>query len=84
VLDTTRGVDVIKDYKDGLDKIGLVEGLSFETIDIRKEKKNVSIYSENQKLGTIENIRPRLLDESDFVQVSFTSIEGVKTPYVLT
>ncbi|PSB17959.1 hypothetical protein C7B76_08930 [filamentous cyanobacterium CCP2] len=84
VLDKTKGVDVIRDYKDGVDRIGLVEGLSFEDLSIRKEKRNVGIYLGQQKLGMIEKIRPQLLDESDFVQVNFTTVEGIRTPYVLT
>jgi serralysin len=83
VLDLLRGVDVIKDYKDGVDKIGLTNGIVYELLDIRREGRNSGIYLGNQKLGVVENTRPRDLTADDFKSISFVTIKDILTPQVM-
>ncbi|MBF2084406.1 hypothetical protein [Thermoleptolyngbya sp. C42_A2020_037] len=84
VLDLLRGVDVIKDYKDGTDKIGLTNGIVYELLDIKKEGKHSGIYLGDQKLGVVENTRPRDLTADDFKSISFVTIKDILTPQVMT
>ncbi|MBD2462594.1 T9SS type A sorting domain-containing protein [Oscillatoria sp. FACHB-1407] len=83
VLDLLRGVDVIKDYKDGVDKIGLTNGIVYELLDIRREGRNSGIFLGDQKLGVVENTRPRDLTADDFKSISFVTIKDIVTPQVM-
>lgn len=83
VLDLEPGVDFIKDFRNGKDKIGLTNGIAYELLDIKKEGKHMGIYFGEQKLGVVENTRPRQLDASDFVSVSFVTIKDIVTPQVM-
>ncbi|GAB4478248.1 MAG: hypothetical protein OHK0037_40280 [Elainellaceae cyanobacterium] len=83
VLDLLRGVDVIKDFKDGTDKIGLTNGIVYELLDIKKEGKHSGIYLGDQKLGVVENTRPRDLTADDFQSISFVTIKDILTPQVM-
>ncbi|BAU43277.1 calcium-binding protein [Leptolyngbya sp. O-77] len=83
VLDLLRGVDVIKDFKDGTDKIGLTNGIVYELLDIKKEGKHSGIFLGDQKLGVVENTRPRDLTADDFQSISFVTIKDILTPQVM-
>lgn len=83
VLHHGQGVDVIKDYRDGVDKIGLVEGMTYEALDIRQHGRSVGIYAGNDRMAMVRNARSNQLNATDFVQVAFTEIQGMNTPLVL-
>jgi len=83
VLDLEPGVDFIKDFRNGKDKIGLTNGIAYELLDIKKEGNHMGIYFGEQKLGVVENTRPSQLDASDFVSVSFVTIKDIVTPQVM-
>ncbi|BAU43281.1 calcium-binding protein [Leptolyngbya sp. O-77] len=82
VLDLLKGVDVIKDYKDGIDKIGLTNGITYEQISIQKEGKHSGIYLDDRKLGVVENTRPGTLRADDFKSISFVTVQDILTPQV--
>ncbi|MFQ3618349.1 MAG: hypothetical protein SNJ57_15375 [Cyanobacteriota bacterium] len=83
VLDLLKGVDVIKDFKDGTDKIGLTNGIVYELLDIKREGKHSGIYLGDQKLGVVENTRPSNLTADDFQSISFVTIKDILTPQVM-
>ncbi|BAU43282.1 T9SS type A sorting domain-containing protein [Leptolyngbya sp. O-77] len=82
VLDFEKGVDVIKDFRAGVDKIGLSSGMMYELLDIKREGKHSGIYVGQQKLGVVENTRPRELKADSFVHMSFATVQDILTPYV--
>lgn len=83
VLDADESVDVLKDYKDGTDKLGLYGGLSYEILDIVQEGKNIGIYAPNDKLAVLQNTRLDQITAADFMQVDFAEIKGITTPYAI-
>jgi len=83
VLHYGQGVDVIKDYRDGVDKIGLVEGMTYEVLDIRQHGRSVGIYAGSDRMAMMRNVRSNQLDATDFVQVGFAEVQGINTPLVL-
>jgi len=80
-LDFKKGVDVIKDYKDSTDKLGIMGGLVYEVLEIQQEGKHLGIYAGTQKLAVLENVQRRQINAKDFVQVAFLSIENSEVPY---
>lgn len=83
LLDLLKGVEVIKDFKDGTDKIGLTNGIVYELLDIKREGKHSGIYLGDQKLGVVENTRPSNLTADDFQSISFVTIKDILTPQVM-
>ncbi len=83
VLDLGKGVDVIKDFQDGRDKLGLYGGLTSEALEITREGRNVGISAGSDKLAILKDLRPNQITAADFVQVDFTQFKGITTPYAV-
>lgn len=83
VLDVEKGVDVIRDFQNNRDKLGLTGAVNYELLDIRRAGKNLGIYAGEQKLAVLQGVRLNQIDASDFVKVDFATIQGIETPYVV-
>jgi Ca2+-binding RTX toxin-like protein len=70
VLQANGDRDIIKDFTNGEDKLGLVNGLEFGQLTITGlNKGNNTLITDDQgnKLALLENVNPSSIDVSDFV-----------------
>jgi len=71
VLASGNGSDTIFDFKDGIDKLGLLGSLTYGalTISASGTKTSIRITSTDETLAILNNIKPSLITESDFVAI---------------
>ncbi|MDZ8023623.1 MAG: DUF4347 domain-containing protein [Nostoc sp. DedQUE11] len=71
VLASGNGSDTIFDFKDGIDKLGLLNGLTYGalTISASGTKTSIRITSTDETLAILNNIKPSLITESDFIAI---------------
>jgi uncharacterized delta-60 repeat protein len=71
VLASGNGSDTIFDFKDGIDKLGLLGSLTYGalTISASGTKTSIRITSTDEVLAILNNIKPSLINESDFVAI---------------
>jgi len=69
VLSSVTGKDTIYDFEDGVDSLGLSDGLTFSDLNIKAIGNNTNIIQGNQTLATLIGIDSSLIDQSDFTSV---------------
>ncbi|MBE9211527.1 DUF4347 domain-containing protein [Plectonema cf. radiosum LEGE 06105] len=67
VIRSGMGRDTIYDFEDGLDRLGLFNGLSFNDLEIRASGDSTNILQGNQVLVTLLNVNSNLISQSDFI-----------------
>ncbi|MDJ0598539.1 MAG: cadherin domain-containing protein, partial [Crocosphaera sp.] len=75
VLRPGNGTDTVLDYKDGIDKIQLEGGLTFDDLEIAPLGFRSSVIridqpgdpNDNERLANLIGVRPDQLDEGDFI-----------------
>jgi serralysin len=83
VLAPNSGVDVVQDFKNNVDKLGLVMGMNFEILDIAQRGKDTVIGVGSQRLAVLSNVKANQITAADFVTVDFTHFNGVEVPIVI-
>jgi serralysin len=83
VLTPNSGVDVIRDFQNGVDQIGLVMGIGFEMLEIVQQGKNTVIGAGSQRLAVLSNVKADQITAADFVTVDFTHFQGVEVPTIV-
>jgi Ca2+-binding RTX toxin-like protein len=64
------GADIITDYKDGEDKIGLADSLTFSDLTFKQNGADVEIYTKGgEALAVVHNVNQNMLEATDFVHV---------------
>jgi|GEM_PF-3352709 len=69
VISSAQGRDTIYDFEDGVDILGLSDGLTFEDLTIKASGNNTNILQGNQILVTLLNVNSNLINQSDFTSV---------------
>ncbi len=69
VLSTAIGKDTIYDFENGVDSLGLSDGLTFNDLDIQGNGNNTNILLGNQVLATLNRVNSNLIEQSDFTTV---------------
>ena len=69
VLSAAIGKDIIYDFEDGVDTLGLSDGLNFNDLDIQGNGSNTNILLGNQVLATLNRVNSNLIEQSDFTSV---------------
>lgn len=69
VLSTLIGKDTIYDFENGVDSLGLSDGLTFNDLDIQANGNNTNILFGNQILATLNRVDSSLIEQSDFTTV---------------
>ncbi|MEO1377630.1 MAG: Ig-like domain-containing protein [Cyanobacteria bacterium J06635_10] len=69
VLSKVAGTDTIYDFENGIDSLGLSNGLTFNDLDIQANGNNTDILFGNQVLATLRGINSSLIEQSDFTTV---------------
>ena len=70
VLELNRGRDIIRDFKDGVDSLGLSDGLSFEDLDIVGRGNSTLIRYNNTTLASLSHVNAHTIGAEDFVLLS--------------
>jgi serralysin len=82
VLAPNSGVDVIRDFQNNVDKLGLVMGIGFEILDIAQRGRDTVIGVGSQRLAVLSNVKADQITTADFVTVDFTHFNGVEVPII--
>jgi ELWxxDGT repeat protein len=67
VLTNIQGKDTIYDFENGVDSLGLSDGLTFNDLDIQANGSNTNILLGNQVLATLNRVNSSLIEQSDFI-----------------
>jgi 5'-nucleotidase / UDP-sugar diphosphatase len=67
VLEKRSGMDVIHDFKDGLDYIKLLDGIDYEDLKIVQNGVNTLISAGRNQLATLNNTNADRITASDFI-----------------
>ncbi|HEY9628036.1 MAG TPA: DUF4347 domain-containing protein [Coleofasciculaceae cyanobacterium] len=60
---------IIRDFQNNVDKLGLSGNLKFNDLDLIKRGRNTIVKKDNAVLGILEGVRPSLISSADFVKV---------------
>ncbi|MBI4780837.1 MAG: hypothetical protein HY785_05885 [Oscillatoriophycideae cyanobacterium NC_groundwater_1537_Pr4_S-0.65um_50_18] len=80
VLAFNNGVDLITDFQNGSDKLGLSVELNPEILDIVQQGKNTVIGVGDQRLAILSNVSANQITAADFVTVDFARFRGMEVP----
>jgi hypothetical protein len=80
VMVLNHGVNIIKDFQNGKDKLGLAIGLNPEILDIVQQGKNTVIGIGNEQLAVLLNVKANQINAADFVTTDFTYFKGMEVP----
>ncbi|MCJ8278822.1 MAG: RTX toxin, partial [Rivularia sp. ALOHA_DT_140] len=69
VLSKVAGKDTIYDFENGVDSLGLSDGLTFGDLNIQANGSSTNILFGNQVLATLNRIDSSLIEQSDFTTV---------------
>lgn len=72
VLQKNSGLDIVLDFQDGRDRIGLADGLQFENVWKRRGINNsteLGVRGNGNALMRINNVLPWQIDATDFTTV---------------
>jgi Ca2+-binding RTX toxin-like protein len=64
-----KGNDIVQDFEDGTDRLGLSDGLRFRDVTIEQSGRNVLILSGGDRLATLKGIDASALEGRDFTTV---------------
>nr|WP_262984361.1 calcium-binding protein [Nostoc sp. 'Peltigera membranacea cyanobiont' 210A] len=70
VLASGNGIDTIYNFEDGIDRLGLSDGLTFGALTISSASGNstsIIVTSTNELIAFISDTNPSLIGESDFI-----------------
>ena len=70
ILAMNEGTDIIVDFQDGEDLIGLADGLTFGQLSINQDRKNTLISVQQETLAILQGVNANLLTEADFTIIS--------------
>jgi hypothetical protein len=79
VFTRSRGTDVITDFQNGEDSIGLI-GLSFADLKLVQQGSKTLIQSGNQTLAELAGVRAGQLESSDFHSIATFPMLGMTVP----
>lgn len=80
VLAPQEGPDLIKDFRQGEDFIGLAKGLQFEDLRLIQRGSSTVIKTGRDHLATLQGVNANQLSLNDFMQVGFTRFQDMTVP----
>ncbi len=69
VLERRRGQDLVQDFVNGVDRLGLSPGLTFKALTIEQVGKNTRIGAGNGAIAILSNTNARTITAADFIVV---------------
>lgn len=82
VLSPDTGVDIIRDFRNGKDQLGLTYAIAFEMLDIVQRGRNTVIGLGDERLAVLKGVRANLIGAEDFVAIDFTSFKRMEVPTI--
>lgn len=73
VLQTDAGRDRIRDFQVGRDRLGLLDGLTFEDLALMQHRQGARITWQGTTLAIVNDIQPNQLRSADFVAINSDS-----------
>jgi hypothetical protein len=64
-----KGTQVIKDFQNGIDRLGLSDKLTFGQLDIVRNGRNTLIEHNNNIIAILDNVKKSQITRADFVKV---------------
>lgn len=83
VLAPNTGPDLIKDFRQGEDTIGLAKGIQFEDLRLIQRGSSTLVKTGSDHLATLQGVNVNLLDVNDFVPMDFTRSRGMTVPILV-
>jgi Ca2+-binding RTX toxin-like protein len=80
VIAKTHGRDIIVDFKDHTDYIGLAKGLEYDDLEIMQQKRGTLIRSGNRALTLLQGVNAEAITAGDIVQISMDNYKGMIVP----
>jgi Ca2+-binding RTX toxin-like protein len=80
VIAPKEGPDLVKDFRQGEDFIGLAKGLQFEDLRLVQRGSSTEIKVGRDRLATLQGVNANQLSLNDFMQVDLTRFEGMTVP----
>ncbi|WP_348248024.1 hypothetical protein [Leptolyngbya sp. GB1-A1] len=84
VLALNNGVDIVKDFQKGEDKVGLSMELNPEILDIVQRGRNTVIGVGGERLATLLNVKANQINAADFATVDFSHFKGMEVPTLVS
>jgi Ca2+-binding RTX toxin-like protein len=69
VIGERAGLETIRDFTDGIDRIALLDGLRFRDLTIQQQRSTTVISVVNNPIALLENVPRTLIDASDFTVI---------------
>jgi K+/H+ antiporter YhaU regulatory subunit KhtT len=69
VIGERAGLETIRDFTDGVDRIALLDGLRFGDLSIQQQRGTTIISVVNNPIALLENVPRNLINASDFTVV---------------
>jgi RTX calcium-binding nonapeptide repeat (4 copies) len=67
VVELNSGNDLIKDFKNGLDRITVLGNMDFNDLDISQKNGSTIISAGNQEIATLKGVKESLINAADFL-----------------
>jgi Ca2+-binding RTX toxin-like protein len=83
VLAKGEGVDVIKGWQQGIDRIGFVGDVSSADLSFVAAKGGTLVKSGNESLALLQGVKPGSVSFNDIVQIGTTQLSGMNVPTIL-
>lgn len=83
VLARGNGIDLIQDFRNGQDSIGLKAGLNFTDLTFVQQGSNTVIQTGGEQLGTLQGVQVSQISASNFQSISTMSVLGAIVPVVV-
>jgi hypothetical protein len=64
-----KGTAIIRDFENGIDKLGLSKGLKFKDLDVIKQGRNTVIKDDGDVLAVLNGVKARQITAVDFTKV---------------
>lgn len=74
VMALQSGFDMIDDFKNGFDKLALMDGLDFKDLKIEQKGKNTVISMGGDQLAVLRGVKKDLINAADFVAGQVTGL----------
>jgi Ca2+-binding RTX toxin-like protein len=79
-----NGTQTIQDFKDGIDRIGLSQGLVAEVLTFTQQGSDTVIQSGRASLAVLKNVQASAITGDDFVQISHARSGNLMLPIAVS
>jgi hypothetical protein len=81
---TRNGTQIIQDFQDGIDRIGLSQGLVAEMLTFTQRGSDTVIQAGRNSLAVLKNVQANVITGDDFVQISHARSGNLMIPIAVS